>query len=254
MITLVINDTHEPYSEPRLIRSVLDAAADVGVSQIVHAGDAVSFDAISLKYKADPRDKPRTVKQECERVRTRMFGPLRKQFPKAKIVWLKGNHEERLDKFVIAKCPELRDLGELSVESLVGVKDLEIEVHPYGDLIRIAPHLYATHGDLVRKHSGETARAMSDKTGLSVIHGHTHRLGSYYLTNSRGTIGAWENGCLCKKDPPYIRGVPNWQHGFSLVYSTPSRFHVVQVPITDGRFILDGKLHVVGQEPLKMAA
>ena len=49
----------------------------------------------------------------------------------------------------------------------------------------------------------------------SGVNGHTHRLGSYSVTDMHGRSHTWyEQGCLCRRDLEYVRGVGNWQQGF----------------------------------------
>ena len=83
---------------------------------------------------------------------------------------------------------------------------------PYKEGVLINGNFLITHGDLIRAHSSYTAKGMSDKYGGSGIHGHTHRLGSYYRKNYFGIYGWWENGCLCDLNPDWITN-PNWQQG-----------------------------------------
>jgi hypothetical protein len=99
------------------------------------------------------------------------------------------------------------------------------------------------HGHMARKHSGWTAKAMLDELGTSVVHNHTHRLGAIFKTDRGGSYLGIENGCLCSMDAEYIKGLPNWQHGFSCGWVMPSgRFHFQQVSVVHGKFIFDGRL------------
>jgi hypothetical protein len=85
--------------------------------------------------------------------------------------------------------------------------DYEIEIIP-GKLL-------GKHGDLVRGHSGFSARGEleKEKYAISTLTGHTHRLGTFYVTTRNGLVKAQENGCLCLQNPKYIKGIPNWQLG-----------------------------------------
>ena len=35
-----------------------------------------------------------------------------------------------------------------------------------------------------------------------------HRLSMFIKTDARGTVGAYEGGCMCDLNPEYIDGVP----------------------------------------------
>jgi hypothetical protein len=108
------------------------------------------------------------------------------------------------------------------------------------DYVEICPDLIVTHGDVVRKNGGYSARGMIDKYYQSLIMGHTHRLG---MTAQRlpgigskveKQIYAWEMGCLCDLNPIYA-SAPNWQNGFGIIaVSDDGSFAVEPVMIQDG--------------------
>jgi len=72
------------------------------------------------------------------------------------------------------------------------------------------------HGNVVRKRSGYTATAELEKSGVSGVSAHTHRLGHIYKTNFGGMFGWVEAGCLCSLKPEYLEGEKaDWQHGLA---------------------------------------
>ena len=107
------------------------------------------------------------------------------------------------------------------------------------DYVEVCPDLLVTHGDVVRKYGGYSARGMLDKFYHSVIMGHTHRLG---MTAQRlpgigskqdKQIYAWELGCLCDLNPVYA-SAPNWQNGFGIISVSKDGFGVEPVMIQNG--------------------
>jgi hypothetical protein len=145
-----------------------------------------------------------------------------------------------LRRYLWSNARELSCLRSLTFENLFRLKKLRIEFadeqNPYQ-----CGNLLFTHGSIVRKWAAYTAKAHYEKYGCCVIHGHTHRMGSFYHRTFIDTYGAWENGCLCTLNPEYAV-CPDWQQGFSVVWFTGDRFHVQQVPIIDGQFVYHGKL------------
>ena len=109
----------------------------------------------------------------------------------------------------------------------------------------IMEKLVFTHGTVVSQDSAYTAKRNLLKYGLSVVSGHTHRLGSHYRNDLRGMVGAWENGCLCKLSlsKEWGREVPNWSIGFSTMSMYKDRFYVQQVPIIEDKFIYGDTLY-----------
>jgi hypothetical protein len=222
--------------------------------QIDLIGDLVDFQSASLKFRDVPKDERATrLKFEINQART-FLRILRDTFPKANIQFYAGNHEQRLERYIRQHCPALYGLPELEVESLLGLPGLKIGYHPYGRLVAYG-NFHVTHGDIVRKESAYTARAIFEKYGKPVMSGHTHRGGAYYKTMGKRVSAAWENFCTCKLHPPYLIGPPNWQHGFSVVHNDrKTRFHVSQVPIVDGRFVYEGTSYRRGSKYPKLVS
>jgi hypothetical protein len=107
----------------------------------------------------------------------------------------------------------------------------------------IANDLRVRHGELVRKHGAYSARAHGDKWQSSVMHGHTHRIGSS-IKRRPGIPGVrpdefirtYEIGCVCKLDPDYCPG-GDWAQGFAVVHvDEPTNSYGVElIQIVNGR-------------------
>ena len=139
-----------------------------------------------------------------------------------------GNHEFRLTKLIWRDAPCLEGLPGLSFECIFGLKDFKIKYRKEG---RFYGNLYVTHGSIVRKHSAYSAKAHFEKYGVSVLHGHTHRGGTYYHTNKNGPHISAENFCLCTFDMEYVSD-PDWQRGLTVTYlENDGDFHLDQIPI-----------------------
>ena len=152
--------------------------------------------------------------------------------------WLGGNHEDRLRR-LSWRTAGLGQLKALDFPKLFELDQRGFKWKPYGEFLELGK-LTVTHGEFVRKHSGDSGMATLERLGTSVLVGHTHRMGSYYRTDTRGVHGAWENGCLCRLDPEYEH-FPNWQQGFSVVKVFDSKlFNVQQVPIINRKHLIYG--------------
>ncbi len=112
------------------------------------------------------------------------------------------------------------------------------------DEVVIAHDLRVRHGELVRKHGAYSARAHGDKWQSSVLHGHTHRIGSS-IKRRPGIPGVrpdeflrtFETGCVCRLDPDYCPG-GDWAQGFAIIHvneSAPAEYGVELVQIIGGR-------------------
>ncbi len=245
---VVLSDLQIPFEDADALAQAEAVARRVKPDLIVLAGDVIDCYAES-EFVKDPVLALRSIPETHERVRALMkrlsFAPLR--------VWLGGNHEDRWRKVLWSNTSVAKQLVQQhqavagvplnmndpvgSFRALYGVYEHGWAYYPYGHRLYLAEgSLVITHGKYVSRHSGYSARRTWEWLGRSCIVGHTHRLGTYLITQDGVPVGAWENGCLCQLEPEYD-DAPNWQQGFSIVRIDGSTFHVVQVPIVrrDGK-------------------
>lgn len=244
MRQLILSDLHIPYHDAAAISVAVSIGEDVKPDRIDLLGDIIDNRTLSTKFKSLPKQQRfETLEGELEPTRE-FLRRLRSRFPKAEIVYHEGNHEHRLQRWVDEYAPAIRGL--ISFGGLLGLDTLNIGHRPYGHLERVGS-LRVTHGSIVRSKSGTSALGMLDKYGCNVLCGHTHRLSAVYETNGRATIGAWENGCLCRLAQHYTIGPNNWQQGFSIVEHHGKRFTVEQVPIIGGTAIYRGNVYAASE-------
>jgi predicted phosphodiesterase len=221
----VIGDLQMPFQDDQALNLALAFIDHLKPDGIILNGDITDCYALSA-YDKNPLT-PASLALEIAQTHS-LMGRLA-NIPQK--VWVGGNHEDRLRRYLWKRAPELGILPQLDFPQLFGLADFGFTWMPYGELYRLGK-LAVTHGTLVRKHSGQTAKAHFEKYGTSVLINHTHRLGAYYKRTIEGVHGAWENGCLCRLDPEY-EAHPDWQQGFSVVHVDPECgfFHVQQLPI-----------------------
>lgn len=233
---VMIGDTHGVFVEQPVFKAVLDFIRDFKPHQINLLGDMIDFYEIS-RFDKDPMRRV-VLGREIEFTRENILAEIRRAAPKARIVWLQGNHEHRLQRYLWSRAPELASLPGLDMRSLFDLGKLKIM---YQEQNLEIGDTQMTHGHMARKHSAYTAKAMLDDYGQSVIHNHTHRLGAHYKTDRAGSYLAFENGCLCTFDMDYVNN-PNWQHGFSVGWLlADDTMHFEQLQIKDNGFFYGGK-------------
>lgn len=236
--SLFIGDIHVPYQDVNAIRIVLDFAKWFKPSHIFIVGDLIDFYSLSHFLK-DPK-RINSLQDDLDEAQS-VLHDLRVVAPRAKITFFEGNHETRLIKYVWSKAAEISCLRNMRLEELLDLERFNIDF--VGALEEYRYHDFVIeHGDIVRKFSGYTAKGMMEKRGCSGLSGHTHRLGSNFLTNMGGDYVWFENGCLCERKPEYIKS-PNWQLGYSVGYfkKNDQRFTVEQVCIADRKAVYAGK-------------
>jgi len=226
-----------PYEDKESVELVFKFAKDLQPDKLIIAGDLIDFYSIS-KFSRDPA-RVLNLEQEFKQGRE-ILTKIADILPNTEKIFIFGNHEDRLRKF-IWNNPVLD--GCIDIEDKLGLKDYGYKWYNYGKNYEYKTLIY-THGYKVNKHSAYTAKNLLEDLGMSVIFGHTHRMGTHYKTNHGGSLVAVENGCLCINDLSYDwfrREVPNWQKGISVVKWIEDRFNIHQICIPKHKFIIYGK-------------
>lgn len=237
---VVANDIHFPLQDDTALGILRGVVRLVEPHVIFLAGDIIDAYAV-MTHEKDPR-KLLGLQEELD-MASAFLRDLRSDAPKARIVYIGGNHEARIPR-LIKNVMALSSLRKATLPELLNVKEHDVEYHDYGTQIRWSG-LIVEHGDRASSHSAATAKKMLDSRGASGISGHVHRFGSHYKTDHSGVKVWFENGSLCRRDKvEYIHGAPNWQTGFSVCHSVKGRlrFYVEQLPIIDGKLFYQGKM------------
>jgi predicted phosphodiesterase len=228
---LNLSDIHIPYHDPFAWQLTLNIVAEVKPTKVNILGDALDFYQLST-FDKDPDQMKNGGLQENLDQWFRMVRDMQRVAPiDCEYTYLPGNHEDRLRRYLM-RNPELYGLEALKLSSLMRLEQLGIQY--FEDEVQIIPGvLLGKHGSIVRKDSAMSARAELDRERYtySVISGHTHRKGTYYVTTRTRTVKAVENGCLCLLNPDYIVGIPNWQQGFTMTtHFGGEMFHIEDIP------------------------
>lgn len=240
---VVLPDIQYPFVDKPSEAAVMQYVEETKPDKLVIIGDFLDFTSICKHRNRTPPSKRLSFEEELDLGR-RKLAEWAALAPRAEKIFTPGNHEDRAERYIIDNAeqlgfwtlPDLLDFG--------AWKYAGSYAEGAGVWLGKRGGIWATHGQFVRAHSAHTAKAHFDLLGSSVIHGHTHRLGAYYVTKLSQTYAAFEVGTLAdlKKTP---RGSPvvNWQHGFGSVYVSRSsqRFHVELISINNGGFISGGR-------------
>ncbi len=256
--------THDNHLEPIHDEQALDVALQiVKVSkpdQIVLVGDNLDLCEFG-KYRYTPAF-ARTTQAAIDRA-SQLCAQLRKLAPDARIVWIAGNHEERLGNFILDGAGAAFGLRRglrpeewpvMSVPYLCNLDDYGAEYLP-GDPAGghgINNRLKVIQGDKVAS-GGSTAHKYLATEKTSVIYGHIHRREWAERTrddwDGAKTILAASPGCLARTDGvvPSTRGghdldgrpiyrSEDWAQGLAIVEYVPGdgEFNLEMIPIRDG--------------------
>lgn len=255
----------EDNLHPTHDESALDVAYQVlAVARptlVVCVGDNLDFPELG-KYRLSPAF-ARTTQATVDRAGLFLAEVRAAVGPDCEIIWLAGNHEERLPNYVLdnakaafglrrANAPDSWPL--LSVPTLVRTDDHDVKYVPgypaseywINDRVRVI------HGHRVRSNSS-TAYAYLQEERVSTIYGHVHRREwaertratrhglRTILAASPGTLARIDGHVPSTKSGLDLDGLPvgnaeDWQQGLALVDYQPgdAPFSYEQVPIHDG--------------------
>lgn len=234
---LAINDLHVPYQNDELLKLVFKFAKNLKPDKLFILGDLLDFYSIS-HFDRDPQ---RMLNLENEFRAGREILEQIREIIKGEIIFIAGNHEDRLRKF-LWNNPILD--GCITIEEKLVLNDLDIKYYEYGRNYIYKNKLIYTHGNKINKYSAYTAKNLLDDLGMSVIFGHSHRLGMHYKTDYGGAKVGVENGCLCDFENAmdwFRKEVVDWQRGISVIKWHEDRFNIQQISIPKDLFIIYGK-------------
>jgi hypothetical protein len=158
----------------------------------------------------------------------------RKKRKNAEIFSALGNHDIRAENYVDKKIPHLLD--QITPENLWGLDNLGIDYIHYNDVPRLRyGGLYAHHGISAAAESGASVKSDIGNLGVSLIRGHSHRMGTYYRTYElkNETLRGYEIGHMCKVDSDGFKysQIHNWQQGFAVGLISGDQVHIQLVEI-----------------------
>lgn len=233
---LVLCDLQIPFYDMKAVMLAIKAGQEAKCDCVLLNGDLMDFFALSF-FEKNPkeRDFPMEVDAGAE-----FLSILREEFPKAKIIWKLGNHEERLERYLAVKAPELFDLPHISLESLFETDKLDVDVVRDKRVLRIG-HLSVLHGHEFGKSiiaPVNPARGAYLRCKENVVIAHHHQTSEHTENSLNGTVtSAWSIGCLCDLHPRYLP-INKWNHGFAIV----EQFKNGQFQLSN-RKIIGGKVY-----------
>lgn len=246
--TVFISDTHVPWYDRRAFKVLLQFIEDIKPERIVIMGDFLDFMSVS-RWSNDPRQVV-SLQIEIESAKELLDQIRQASGKKCEIVYILGNHEVRLIKYLINNADALLHLKDhdddfLSVPHLLNLKERGIDCIPYEGSYNLHGWIFE-HGNVARQHSSYTAKAMVDRRGTNVGIAHTHRAGVYYFTNYEGRLlEGVEFGCLIDRESPaaHYAKYPNWTQAFGIGEFIDGVFDVRPILFRDYKFIYNSKVY-----------
>ena len=224
---------------------MINVANDLQPVEIIIGGDYADFYSVSSHSK-DPRIFS-MLNDEIEDV-LKGLNELDHLFPRAKKVFIQGNHEYRLERYLYDKAP-----------ALFGVTDtrfvLKLNDRPMWTWVPYGPNQsYQVLGSkLTARHEplGNSAKLTATRALCSLVYFHIHRIEESHIVGLDGTNHVcFSVGWLGDKRKDhifdYVKGHHQWQLGFGLVYvdEETGYFYHHKVHILDNySCVVNGKLY-----------
>ena len=246
----------EPTHSEEAVDVMLQIVRDLQPDRIVMNGDNLDFPTLS-KHKQEHYFK-NTLQPAVNYVH-QLLALMRAAAPNAKIVYLAGNHEQRLEDFIERRAPELYELVQagsdervMTVPFLLNLKALGVEyISGYSAAeYYISDAVKIIHGTKAKSNTS-TVAGLARTESETVVQGHSHREEVAMYTRKRRRLGktvgelivAASFGTLASikgRVPSYgsavnDRGKPvdhveNWQNGLGYmeVYRATGRLALMQ--------------------------
>ena len=231
---LVIADTHIPYHSLEHLKIALQTGLDEDIDTILLMGDIVDFYSVSF-WEKDPRK--RNFQYEINQLNL-VLSIIREAFPNVTIIYMVGNHEERFERYLKVKAPELINMEVLQFSRLINSNELRITVIGDKRIVKIG-RLNCIHGhEFGRSISSPVnpARGLYLKGKEIAICAHFHQSSQHTeksMTDS--VISCWSLGCLCGLRPDYLP-INKWNHGFAIIHKySDKEFQVFNRRIINGK-------------------
>ncbi len=210
---LVLGDTHIPYHDKKTIELAVEEARRRNVVGVLLNGDVLDSHEVS----DHERDRDAlTYLEEIEMGQAFMTW-LRSRLPKARIVYKEGNHDARVDRYVIKRAPALAGLEGVNLPSFLKLPTCGVEW--VGDKrIVMLGKLPVIHGHEYRGGGGvNPARWLFLRAVTTSMCSHFHRASEHHQRGLSNKLhGVWSLGCACYLYPKWMP-LNEWGHGFAIV-------------------------------------
>ena len=236
---VVCPDTHIPNHNLQAWNCFLESCRVVKPDVLVLIGDFADLASVSSHPKGAKEEA--RLKKELSAVNEALDQICSLNIPR--IVYLFGNHENRFDRYINSRAPELDDVVTLPEE--LRLKERGIEYYPYGEIFKLGKMNFVHD---VNRCGINTARQSLQDVGDNITIGHSHRAAVVYSGTIEGDTHVGVNvGHLLDINTISYTSRPvakrEWQTGFGFMYQNQEGVTWANfVPIIDGKCIVDGKL------------
>lgn len=212
----IINDLHIPWHDPVCVTLALQIIKDSNCDEIVLNGDVLDMYTCNSHGPKNP-DIQETFESEIAQGRD-FFKMLRETFPDKKITFIFGNHEDRIERFIMKECPAFWNMVKL--ESMLNLEQLRINFLKYPEKYMLNRLLGVQHSPPSYGVNGARTSLMA-KPGVSMVYACSHREQHSTINDAHGRthycyFGGWlgnsKDYIQNKIAYKWMKGHENWQN------------------------------------------
>lgn len=217
---LSIGDIHYPYHID--LQPFIDFGKYVKPDYLNLMGDILDLDIISHHNKEEFKNIGfDNIKIRFKSLIESFRGILemfKSAFPKTKITFVAGNHEEWLCRFA-CEYPQLwsdidRESSSRTLNSLLMAKKMNVDILPFGEAFNIGK-LYFRHGHEYGSQFPSKQAVLHSHKNVAIWHHHTNQTYTTYSDIGAEEYVGYAVPCYCTKAMKYGKGKPNrWTNGF----------------------------------------
>ena len=251
-LRVIVPDSHGCFVDQLAASAMLADIAMLKPSSIILLGDHLDCGGFLAEHHTwgYVAETDYTFEDDCQAT-NQFLDALQSAAPQATIEYLEGNHERRIEKWIVTDAlrsgkgsrKDVKMLNALfSTETVLSLAARKIPIykqgqwydgcHVPGTILR--DNCYFTHGQFTNK---SAAAAHLAKYNSNIWFGHTHRMDlATKRTVASGPIGAWNPGCLCQLQPFWMhQNLTDWVNGYGIQLVQKGLGHLnLQIPIIDG--------------------
>ena len=211
---LVLSDIHVPFHDTKAIKKAVSFGVENGATDIYLNGDLLDFYSLS-NFAKDPRE--RNLSDELETAK-KLIDYLRDTINPVKIWYKVGNHEDRFERYLKTKAPELLGVKMFSLKEIFEAYNFGVDFVESWRVVKFG-NIVGVHGHEVGRGAGglHPARWLQLRTQRAAFCGHFHKTDTFTSKDILGDFTTtYALGCLCDLQPDYLVK-NNWNHGAGFI-------------------------------------
>jgi predicted phosphodiesterase len=227
---LLLSDIHLPYHSVKQLSTAIDYGIKNGYKNVILNGDTLDCYQGS-NFVRDPKKRDLAGELQCW---LDFVGILRNHFD-GEIIYKMGNHEERYDRLIMSRAPELLGIRSFNFQEIMQLSEYDVtyvgDKRPmhFGDLTILHGHEF---GESMFS-PVNVARGLFNRAKASSLCGHSHQTSQHQEANVRGEqVITYSVGCLSELHPAY-RPINKYNWGFAGITREGNEFEVENMRINE---------------------